>query len=218
LVTVNGYREDFALARDLLFDQRMAPSTKRRKNSSSGGFTLIELMIVVAIIGILAAIAIPNFLRYQLRAKAGEMQTNIVAMFKAQEALIQSEREIAGISGRYYATGPLPATCTPGTTKTTWAQTDLSTALTIDWMIEGKTYGCYNSGAGTSFTKGTRAASLSIFAASDIDGDGDTGCSGLFKPQLKSDGSVNVAPPTLPAPCAYTPGEPWGQVQANQAF
>jgi len=54
-------------------------------NRKKGGFTLIELMIVVAIIGILAAIAIPNFLRFQLKAKSSEGKTNISAIRTAQE-------------------------------------------------------------------------------------------------------------------------------------
>ena len=48
------------------------------------GFTLIELMIVVAIIGILAAIAIPNFLRFQAKSKQSEAKTNLKAVFTAE--------------------------------------------------------------------------------------------------------------------------------------
>ena len=55
---------------------------------SNKGFTLIELMIVVAIIGILAAIAIPNFLRFQLKSKSSEGKVNIAAIRTAQESYL----------------------------------------------------------------------------------------------------------------------------------
>ena len=52
----------------------------------SQGFTLIELMIVVAIIGILAAIAIPNFLKFQCKSKQSEAKTNLSGIFTAEKA------------------------------------------------------------------------------------------------------------------------------------
>jgi type IV pilus assembly protein PilA len=55
------------------------------------GFTLIELMIVVAIIGILAAIAIPNFIRFQARAKQSEAKGNLKAIFTAERSYFQEK-------------------------------------------------------------------------------------------------------------------------------
>jgi type IV pilus assembly protein PilA len=51
---------------------------------SKKGFTLIELMIVVAIIGILAAIAIPNFLRYQAKSKQSEAKVLLDGIFTSE--------------------------------------------------------------------------------------------------------------------------------------
>jgi len=53
----------------------------RRVVQNRMGFTLIELMIVVAIIGILAAIAIPNFLKYQAKSKQSEARANLTSIY-----------------------------------------------------------------------------------------------------------------------------------------
>ncbi|HET9554209.1 MAG TPA: prepilin-type N-terminal cleavage/methylation domain-containing protein [Anaeromyxobacteraceae bacterium] len=172
----------------------------------SKGFTLIELMIVVAIIGILAAIAIPNFVKYQLRSKFSEASSNLEGLRKAEEALRQGERKvvIAGAvdtvygPGTYHSLGgsKLPAAGTIGAAKLPWATTDTSLANGIDWQVEGQTYFQYqvsiakclsniaaNTNSGICFFAGANA---------DIDGDGTAGEVALVK--LSNAGVVATAP------------------------
>ena len=69
------------------------------------GFTLIELMIVVAIIGILAAIAIPNFLRFQARAKQSEAKQNLGAIFTAYTAYFSDNNTFPGAQSAQVGSG-----------------------------------------------------------------------------------------------------------------
>jgi len=55
--------------------RQLGQSSSRKKNLLQKGFTLVELMIVIVIVGILSAVALPNFLNQTGKAKASEAKT-----------------------------------------------------------------------------------------------------------------------------------------------
>ncbi len=73
------------------------------------GFTLIELMIVVAIIGILAGIAIPNYLTYQARAKQSEAKIGLGGIFTTATAFFADNNTFVATPAQlgYSQTGTL---------------------------------------------------------------------------------------------------------------
>jgi type IV pilus assembly protein PilA len=81
------------------------------------GFTLVELMVVVAIIGLLSAVAIPNFQKYQARSKTSEAKLQLAAIYTAEQSFYSDYNMYANClrymgydpadeaSSRYYTVG-----------------------------------------------------------------------------------------------------------------
>jgi type IV pilus assembly protein PilA len=136
----------------------------KKLHTRKGGFTLIELMIVVAIIGILAAIAIPNFLRFQLKAKSSEGKTNLAAIRTAEQSYysefgvyVSADQSPAAPGGSqkqaFVANGTNNGGSDPGFT-------------TLGWSPEGNVYFSYG------VDSGTAGNGFFAVANADIDADG----------------------------------------------
>ena len=132
----------------------------------SAGFTLIELMIVVAIIGILAAIAVPNFLTMQLRAKRSEVPLNLAGIQTAEQAYFHEY-------GEYKAAAVLPrADGALDTQKTLWPASAAGFD-DIGWSPDSSVYGNY-------LVAGVSAAPPAFVATGKCDVDNDDQLSVYF--------------------------------------
>ena len=141
------------------------------------GFTLVEIMIVVAIIGLLAAIAIPNLLRARTNANEGAMKTAMRTFSSANESYRAAQSTPAYAAAITSLTG-----ASPPYIDTTWTATTKH-GFTLTYTpatAPAATYGFLaapSSGSGLTNTYCVDQTGVVVAAASGVTGP-STGCAG----------------------------------------
>ena len=157
----------------------MADRTLRKE-----GFTLLELMVVTSIVGVLVAIAIPNFLSYQARSRRSEAYVNLAAVARLQTTY-QFER------GDYFEAGAWPDFSAYGglsAEKMEWDADSETAYEDLGWVPEGQVYYAYESNTGA--TPCSCSLCFTVTAAGDVDNDGAPSAVMYVHPERSGDGTI----------------------------
>jgi len=156
------------------------------QSSQRAGFTLIELMIVIGIIGVLVAIAIPNFLSYQARTRRSEAFANLAAVARSQMTYLAE-------SGSYFEAAPFPDfTAYDGlsTKKMVWDSDSDDAYAELGWKPDGEVFYSYESNAGVAVAPCSCTQCFTVSAYGDVDGDGLPSAIMYVHPAVDASGNV----------------------------
>lgn len=153
------------------------------RSRKSAGFTLVELMIVVGLIGALSAIAIPNFMRYQARSRRSEAWVNVSGVALAQKSYFAEKNSY------HDSTAPWPDYTLNGglgTTKQKWDDDSVNAFADLGWTPEGAVIYSYE----TNTTLNCDGCELCFTATAYGDADGDGFPSAVMYVEPHQEGGV----------------------------